>query len=112
MGIHWGQWVGEVVLWMKWKHAGCLIATTSCELLQIEAAKFTAVLSEAERNGTCLHAMRTYANLFAEKYGKLHWPTDICDNVDKLQELLNQAWPSSYPCHFRKSPRLFKQTTW
>merc|ERR1712003_302272 len=86
-----GQWICEAVMWSKWIHPGWLITTTSCELFVFNSAKFLAVMAEAEKSGSSLSSLRTYAELVLEQYVNVHPRTDVWDDGDGLEGLARTA---------------------
>jgi len=39
-----GMWLCEAALWLKWRHAGELVATGNCQYLRVDATKFAEVV--------------------------------------------------------------------
>jgi len=39
-----GMWLNEAALWLEWIHTGELVATSSCQLLQVGATEFADVV--------------------------------------------------------------------
>ncbi|CAE8614961.1 unnamed protein product [Polarella glacialis] len=84
-----GQWVGEPVLWMSWKHTGRLLAKTPCAVLAVKSKELQDILgSEGGRAGSIV---REYAMQFTRHcHNHSYRLTDVgveVDTVGKLSEL-------------------------
>merc|ERR1712061_162781 len=65
-----GDWVGEAVLWMPWKHRGQLIAVYSSEIVVLNAKSFHALMEKGDELGWVLGPLREYAQLAAKHFTK------------------------------------------
>mmetsp|Transcript_83646 Transcript_83646/g.194482 ORF Transcript_83646/g.194482 Transcript_83646/m.194482 type:complete len:831 (-) Transcript_83646:93-2585(-) len=54
-----GDWISEMALWVSWYHCGQLGAESSCELLVLDRAEFTAIVSKA--GGPLIECLRRFA---------------------------------------------------
>ncbi|CAE8590739.1 unnamed protein product, partial [Polarella glacialis] len=84
-----GQWVGEPVLWMSWKHTGRLLATTPCAVLAVKSKELQDILgSEGGDAGAIVreYAMQFTRHCHNNSYGLTDIGVDI-DTVGKLSEL-------------------------
>lgn len=83
-----GQWACEAVLWLSWTHCGRLSARTSCEIIQLHAGTFRAIIKQHR----LAHGyVSTYAKSF-RVYLATHtkvWYTDIWSDVEELKDLLH-----------------------
>merc|ERR1712232_772075 len=58
-----GQWASELVLWVQWVHCGNLRASTSCEVLTLDAAMFRDIVLGHSQS---LDFAKRYAKLLIE----------------------------------------------
>ncbi|CAE8592538.1 unnamed protein product [Polarella glacialis] len=86
-----GQWVGEPVLWMNWKHTGRLLAKTPCAVLAVKSKELQETLgSEAGDAGAIV---REYAMQFTRHcYNNSYLLTDIGVDVDTVGKLVELAF--------------------
>jgi len=80
-----GYFISEAALWIIWKHAGQLAATTHCELVAILQRSFFTAVNEH-------HQLLRYAKCFSKHFQdcpeKL---TDVFSDQDVLSDLARQA---------------------
>jgi len=81
-----GQWLCEPVLWIRWRHAGQLIAATHCELLALRAARLQEVLVQDE-------PVKRYAKLFVRYFKRNpEMLSDTWADEELLQEMASRAF--------------------
>eukprot|EP00449_Zooxanthella_nutricula_P047908 CAMPEP_0198590862 /NCGR_PEP_ID=MMETSP1462-20131121/136157_1 /TAXON_ID=1333877 /ORGANISM="Brandtodinium nutriculum, Strain RCC3387" /LENGTH=244 /DNA_ID=CAMNT_0044322411 /DNA_START=18 /DNA_END=748 /DNA_ORIENTATION=- len=56
-----GMWICEAVLWTEWHHVGDLVAVTECQVITIDAIKFS---DDVRGNLRLAQALRKYAHKF------------------------------------------------
>jgi len=93
--LHEGQWISEPVLWMSWVHCGKLSAFTSCEIVDLHAAKFRELACTQ-----CLahDFLRAYARAFhTHMLNSEFWCTDLWLNTRDLADMAHTAAASCMP---------------
>lgn len=90
-----GEWISEIALWRRWRHVGWLLATTSCEVLEIDASRFRAIMAEAEHQGSDLTGARMYARMVMEHFCENGPRTDLWDDSEALSRMAGIAYPPS-----------------
>jgi len=94
-GVGEHEWVCEVVLWLKWEHRGRLTASTSCELVAVDAVQFRTVVSRRKPAFCQSHA---YARMFYHKIleianeSYLEFSDLSFSNFDDVQTLVQKAY--------------------
>ncbi|CAE8619579.1 unnamed protein product [Polarella glacialis] len=86
-----GQWVGEPVLWMSWKHTGRLLAKTPCAVLAVKSKELQEFLGS--EGGDAGVIIREYAMQFTRHcHNHSFRLTDIGVDVDAVGKLVEQAF--------------------
>eukprot|EP00931_Biecheleriopsis_adriatica_P026113 TRINITY_DN15911_c0_g1_i1.p1 TRINITY_DN15911_c0_g1~~TRINITY_DN15911_c0_g1_i1.p1 ORF type:complete len:351 (+),score=67.17 TRINITY_DN15911_c0_g1_i1:84-1055(+) len=76
--VHGVCWAAEAVIWINWKHAGRLTASTHCELVRLHADTVHKIMVTGETN---FQAISRYARAFV-RYVRKHpdEASDLCDD--------------------------------
>jgi CRP-like cAMP-binding protein len=82
------SWVTEAALWRPWKHVGCLITGTSCEVVNFEVNKFHAVVASDPAR---MSLLRMYARLAVDEHNREETNTDLWTDLDTADRLARQA---------------------
>eukprot|EP00931_Biecheleriopsis_adriatica_P015305 TRINITY_DN11776_c0_g3_i1.p1 TRINITY_DN11776_c0_g3~~TRINITY_DN11776_c0_g3_i1.p1 ORF type:complete len:170 (-),score=23.84 TRINITY_DN11776_c0_g3_i1:61-540(-) len=87
-------WVAEAVMWLSWKHMGCLTATSHCELVRLHADTIQTILVKGEMNFNDIsNYARAFARLIEEDSDKA---SDLCQDPSLLSRSAKAAF-SSFP---------------
>jgi len=67
-----GVWLSEAALWLHWKHNGGLVATTDCQLLELDAKEFARTVKQ-------FHEVDSFCGMYARAFCKLfiQQPSDL-----------------------------------
>ncbi|CAE8650689.1 unnamed protein product [Polarella glacialis] len=86
-----GEWVGEPVLWMSWKHTGCLLAKTPCAVLAVKSKELQEILGS--EGGDAGFIVREYAMQFTRHcHNHAYRLTDVGVDVDTVGKLVEIAF--------------------
>ncbi|CAE8602678.1 unnamed protein product [Polarella glacialis] len=86
-----GQWVGEPVLWMSWKHTGRLLAKTPCAVLAVKSKELQEILGPD--GGDAGVIIKEYAMQFTRHcHNHSFRLTDIGVDVDAVGKLVAFAF--------------------
>ncbi|CAE8655103.1 unnamed protein product, partial [Polarella glacialis] len=86
-----GQWVGEPVLWMSWKHTGRLLAKTPCAVLAVKSKELQEILGS--EGGDAGVIVREYAMQFTRHcHNHSYHLTDVGVEVDIVGKLVELAF--------------------
>lgn len=87
-----GKWVSEHSVWFKWVHGGQMVASTSCELFNMNAEVCRRVMA---KYANAMPYLQAYARHFAEavlKVGDSNWGTDLWCDTSELEDLIQVAF--------------------
>ncbi|CAE8688759.1 unnamed protein product [Polarella glacialis] len=86
-----GQWVGEPVLWMSWKHTGRLLATTPCAVLAVKSNEMQEILGS--EGGDAGVIVREYAMQFTRHcHNHSYALTDVAVDIETVEKLVEVAF--------------------
>jgi len=81
-----GHFVSEAALWIQWKHAGQLVASTHCELLAVVSENLFSAIGEQR-------ASQRYAKFFAKHFQEsMENLTDVFLDIAVLQQITEHAF--------------------